>query len=269
MGYARTADAQEVIVVILTQKTLEAKTHIFNRTQEELWPTLGEQIPEHWILYGDTALALRLGHRRAPDFEFKSARNFNPEHMTENIPFLRDARVLESQWNHLKVAVGGPTPIEVIFDGGQTMAQIHPPARAENGLAIASLPDLAGEKMLKVSERVTESDCRDVIALLYKGTTMNEMLGCAKAMYRERFDPLAAAVNLTSFDRSGAELGLEATSTLIREGAEARVQPGTTIDSERITTEPREPVQGSRRIHHFERAVDPYDLHDPFDGPPE
>jgi hypothetical protein len=265
VGCTRTADAQEVIV-ILTRQFAE-RNHIFSRPQEEFWPKLGDQIPDHFILYGDTALGLRLGHRHAPDFEFKSARNFNPEYLLDNVPLLRDAKVLESRWSHLKVAVGGPNPVEMTFDGGQTVAQIHPVDRASNGLPVASLPDLAGEKMHKVSERPTEVDYRDVIALLYEGVTMDEMLGCAKAMYRERFDPSMAVWNLTSFDRSGVKLGPDATSTLIREGAQAQVPARTPIHSERITTETQEPAQRPRLKQNFERAVDPYDLRDPFDLP--
>src|SRR5471030_2261359 len=130
-----------------------------------------------------------MGHRGSPDFSLKSSRNFNPDSLRENVPFLRGAQVLESRWSHLRVAVGGPTPVEMTFDGGQTMAQIHPPERASNGVAVASLADLAGEKMHRFSERPTANDCRDVAALLYEGTSIDEMMGCAKAMYGERFDP--------------------------------------------------------------------------------
>ncbi|MCX6903020.1 MAG: hypothetical protein NTW03_06000, partial [Verrucomicrobia bacterium] len=35
--------------------------------QRTLWPEL-EQVPRHFVLYGGTALALRLGHRPEPPF---------------------------------------------------------------------------------------------------------------------------------------------------------------------------------------------------------
>jgi hypothetical protein len=272
LRYTGSADAQEVTVVILT-RTFEARTNIFTRPQEELWNQLGDQLPEHWVLYGDTALGTRMG-RPSPDFEFKSARHFNPEYLLDRVPFLRDAQVLESRWSHLKVAVGGPTPVEITFDGGQTIAQIHPPERASNGLAVASLADLAGEKMHRISQQPMAKDCRDVAALIREGTSIHEMLGCAKAMYGERFDYEEALKNLTSVDRSGLHLDRETELLLIKEGAmgfEGAMglsKTGQSIDSERITTEPREPAQRIRREQNFERAVDPYDLRDPFDRPP-
>jgi hypothetical protein len=246
-------------------RQFDAKTHIFSRPQEELWNQLGQQLPDHFVLYGDSALGLRMGHRPSPDFEFKSARHFSPGHMLRDIPFLRDAELLESRWSYLKVAVGGPNPVEMTFEGGQTMAQIHPPERASNGLAVASLADLAGQKMYRLSERVTEVDCRDLASLLYEGTTIDEMIGFAKAQYGERFDPLKASLNLTTVDRSNMNLDRETQAMLIKEGAQGRLPALTPVNAERITTESREPTQRMPHKHNFQRAVDPYDLRDPLD----
>lgn len=218
MGYARSADAQEVIVVILT-RTFNECTHIFTPGQEELWSQLGEQIPKDWILYGDTALGLRMGHRGSPDFELKSAKDFEPELLQDSIPFLRDATVLESARNHLKVAVGGPSPVEMTFYGGQTIAQVHPPDRANNGLPIASLADLTAEKMYTISGQPRQEDYRDIGRLIHEGVPLNDMIGYGTAVYGAHFDHKEALKNLTSVDRSAARPGPEMESTLIREGA--------------------------------------------------
>jgi hypothetical protein len=252
LGYTRSANAQEVTVVILTRKFAE-KSHVLSQPQAELWSRLGDQLPDHWVLYGDTAFALRMGHRSSHDFALKSARPFDPEHLRDNVPFLQNAQVLESRWNHLKVAVGGPVPVEMTFDGGQTIAQIHPPERAGNGVAVASLADLAGEKMHRISERVTERDCRDVAALLYEGTTIDELVGFAKAQYGERFDHKETLRNLTAIDRSGIDLDRETQGVLIRESAQGRLPAKTPIHSERITTEPREKTQRVREQQNHER----------------
>jgi hypothetical protein len=243
---------------------------IFSRPQTEFWKHLGEQLPEHWILYGDTALGLRLGHRYSLDFSFKSSQRFNPDYFRENTPFLKDAKVLESRANYLKVAVGGPTPVEMTFSGAETMAQIHPPDRASNGVAVASLADLAGEKMHKVSERATEKDCRDVAALLFAGTSIDEMLGCGEAKYREIFDGETAIMNLANADRRDLNLDQQTKATVVREAAMARLaESRMSVHSERLTTETREPARAPAQHHNFERAVDPYDLRDPFDLGPE
>jgi hypothetical protein len=252
LGHAGSADAQEVIVVILTRTFVE-NSHVFSRPQQELWSKLGDQLPEHFILYGDTALGLRMGHRGSPDFELKSSRNIHPDSLLENVAFLRDAQVLETRWNHLKVAVGGPSPVEMTFDGGQTIAQIHQPARSSNGLAVASLADLAGEKMHRISERPTAEDYRDIGALLYEGTSIDEMMGCAKAMYGEHFDPAVAVKNLTDADRPDLHLDQETQSVLIREGAAGRLPALTPIHSERITTETQAAARKVREQPNSER----------------
>lgn len=47
------------------------KLEILPRAQKELWPKLAE-LPQHFVLYGGTGLALRLGHRVSIDFDFFS-----------------------------------------------------------------------------------------------------------------------------------------------------------------------------------------------------
>jgi hypothetical protein len=225
---------------------------------------MGEQLPKHWVLYGDAALGLRLGHRGSPDFELRSSQNLDPESLRQSVPFLRDA-VMVGRPNHAKFAVGGPTPCVMTFTGGETMAQIHPPERASNGLAVASLSDLAGEKMFRISKDPTAMDFRDVGVLLHEGASVNEMIGFAKAQYRDNFEPSAAVFSLTDADRRGLNLGNETESMLIKEGAAGRLPPRTPIHSERITTDIQQPAQKPRFADHFERAVDPYDLRDPFD----
>lgn len=247
-------------------KTFNEHSHIFSKPQDKLWKDLAEQLPDHWILYGDTALALRMGHRYSLDFEFKSARQFNPAHLGETMPFLQGAKILESRWSFLKVAVGGPTPVEMTFAGGQTMAQIHPPDRARNGVHVASLADLAGEKMFKASQRLSEKDCRDMAALLYEGTSLDEMLRCAEAKYGHQFEASAAILNLASAYKSGLHVDQETTSAVSKEAVMARLAtPKMPIHSERLTTETREPARAPERKGNFQRAVDPYDLRDPFD----
>ncbi|QQO57451.1 MAG: hypothetical protein N838_32975 [Thiohalocapsa sp. PB-PSB1] len=42
---------------------------ILPASQLALWPTLA-QVPKRLVLYGGTAIALRLGHRQSVDFGF-------------------------------------------------------------------------------------------------------------------------------------------------------------------------------------------------------
>ena len=57
--------------------------------QKALWPELAE-VPEHFVLYGGTALALRLGHRQSLDFDFFTSENVGPEELLHSLRLLRD-----------------------------------------------------------------------------------------------------------------------------------------------------------------------------------
>jgi hypothetical protein len=62
--------------------------------QMKLWPEL-DAIPDHFTLYGGTALALRLGHRNSVDFDFFSNQPFDPEELGKAISFLRGAEKVQ------------------------------------------------------------------------------------------------------------------------------------------------------------------------------
>jgi hypothetical protein len=78
-------------------------------TQQRLWPELA-QTPDYFILYGGTAIALRLGHRQSVDFDFFTLKAFQPHSLLEGLPYLKGAVVRKSSANNLTVSVdrGGP-----------------------------------------------------------------------------------------------------------------------------------------------------------------
>ena len=45
---------------------------VLSAAQRRLWPALAD-VPEPFVLYGGTALALRLAHRTSVDFDFFAA----------------------------------------------------------------------------------------------------------------------------------------------------------------------------------------------------
>ena len=72
---------------------LRPKLDVLPAAQRALWPALND-IPDSYILYGGTALALRLGHRSSVDFDFFSSETLDSEALFE-IPFIADAEVLQ------------------------------------------------------------------------------------------------------------------------------------------------------------------------------
>jgi hypothetical protein len=62
--------------------------------QRALWAEL-DATPDHFTLYGGTALALRLGHRRSVDFYFFSRTAFSPGDLAREIPYLAGAEQVQ------------------------------------------------------------------------------------------------------------------------------------------------------------------------------
>jgi Nucleotidyl transferase AbiEii toxin, Type IV TA system len=102
--------------------------------------------PDHFILYGGTAIALRLGHRQSVDFDFFSPVTFEPHSLLKTVPYLKEATVRKSAPNDLAVTVdrGGPVQLSFFF-GNFDLGQVAEPELAEgSGIKVASLIDLAG-----------------------------------------------------------------------------------------------------------------------------
>ena len=77
---------------------------ILPKAQRVLWPSLHE-IPHGFVLYGDTALTLRLGHRTSVDFDFFSNRPVVPDTLLSSVPFLKGGAVAQRSENVLTVWV--------------------------------------------------------------------------------------------------------------------------------------------------------------------
>ena len=65
--------------------------------QRSLWPKLKPASELGFVLYGGTAIALRLRHRESVDFDFFSSRPFNHEAIFSAMPALSDAMVIQEE----------------------------------------------------------------------------------------------------------------------------------------------------------------------------
>ena len=120
---------------------LPLRTDVLPEVQRKLWDA-GFGVPARFVLYGGTALALRLGHRQSVDFDFFSADEFAPDDLLRALPFGNEAELLQSGRNTLTLLHGGATPVKLSFFGGLPFHPVKPPDFAPNGSAIASLEDL-------------------------------------------------------------------------------------------------------------------------------
>src|SRR3954454_568186 len=94
--------------------------------QRRLWDELSD-IPPAFVLYGGTALALRLGHRASEDFDFFSNRQLYPDDLERQIPFLAGTQRLQSSPNTLVSLVEREGPVKVSFFGGLTLKRVRDP----------------------------------------------------------------------------------------------------------------------------------------------
>jgi hypothetical protein len=160
-----------------------------------MWPLLAE-VPGHFVLYGGTAVALRLGHRVSADFDFFTPEAFQPEQLLECISWLRVAepRPLQRSANTLTVEVAGPRgPVKLSFFGAIGFGQIRPPDLcAENRRKVASAEDLLALKLATIQQRLEAKDYLDIRALLRAGYSLAHALGHLEALH-----PLATNAMIT------------------------------------------------------------------------
>jgi predicted nucleotidyltransferase component of viral defense system len=181
---------------------MRLKLNILAEGQQQLWQALGDT-PAHFILYGGTALALRLGHRESVDFDFFTSNNFNPENLYHEIAYLQNAEILQLQTNTLTCSVMRQNiPIKVSFFG--EIGIVENPIQAscqieEPDIRIASFPDLVATKMLVIQQRAEKKDYLDIAEIL-KHIRLSDAIGYARKLYGNLFNPFLSLKALTYYD---------------------------------------------------------------------
>jgi Nucleotidyl transferase AbiEii toxin, Type IV TA system len=173
------------------QNMLTPQLDILPVAQRQLWAELNTT-PEHFALYGGTALALRLGHRVSVDFDFFSPNTFKPADLRARVPYLAGGQTIQEEPNTLTMNLERGGPVQVSFFGLPTLGQIEPHEIVKGpGVKVASLLDLSGMKAAVVYQRAEPKDYLDIHALLTQAKIpLPVMLAAAKAIYGEEFNPL-------------------------------------------------------------------------------
>ena len=162
--------------------------------QRRLWPELRPVTALGFVLYGGTAIALRVGHRSSVDFDFFSEKTFDLEMLQETIPFVAKSTVLQNRPNTSTVQVsfegadGGV--VKVSFFGGIGFGRVGTPDATDDGvLQVASLDDLMATKLKVIQQRAEAKDYRDIAAMLTVGTNLSVGLASARTMFGTAFQP--------------------------------------------------------------------------------
>lgn len=171
--------------------------------QRRLWPEL-EGTPPEFVLYGGTALALRLGHRQSVDFDFFAFGAIDPQRLLSTIPYLRGAVPVQLEPGTLTCRVDRGDPVQVSFFGLTGLRAVAPAEQIEAPrLNLAALIDLAGTKMAVVQQRAEAKDYFDIHALLTKtAIDLPHALASAAVIYGAQFNPLITLKALSYFGES-------------------------------------------------------------------
>jgi hypothetical protein len=167
--------------------------------QRRLWDELGHT-PREFVLYGGTALALRLGHRHSEDFDFFSNKSFAPDALRKVVPYLQDAEMSQFETNTLTAIVDRGGPVKVSFFGGLKLNRVHEPEVAEdNRIQVASLLDVAATKLTTIQQRAQARDYEDLAAIVGSGISLAEALAASVAVYGKEFNGALSLKALTYF----------------------------------------------------------------------
>lgn len=213
----------------------EPKIDILPPAQRNFWQE-APSIPAGFVLYGGTAIAVRLGHRSSEDFDFFSSDAFDVNELLNELTFSRDAEVLQSGQNTLTLRVERDGPVKLSFFGGLGFGRIAAPDVAQGqSFAIASLPDLMAAKLKVIWQRAEAKDYLDVAALIRAGLSLEYALGCAIALHSSQFNPAIVLKALTFFeDGDLATLSSEVRALLIEAAANVRQIPEVRRAAERL-----------------------------------
>lgn len=167
--------------------TFAPRLDILPTPQRRLWVEFAH-VPRQFTLYGGTAIALHLGHRASVGFDFFGFHAFDPDHLYRQVPFLKQAEVIQRDANTLTCLVDREGPVQVSFFGVPGIGRVREPHQApDNGLLVADLIDLAGMKASVVQKRAMLKDYIDMDAMISHGVDLSVALAAGQAIYGTAF----------------------------------------------------------------------------------
>jgi Nucleotidyl transferase AbiEii toxin, Type IV TA system len=174
------------------KEDLQAHLEILPDSQKQIWPELRPVSELGYVLYGGTAIALRLGHRVSIDFDFFSDRELRKGLLARALPFLAASQVVQDQVTSFTVLANNSerSPVKLSFFGGIDFGRVGNPQMTQDGvLQVASLDDLMATKLKTMLQRVEAKDYRDVAAMIDSGVALERGLAAARQLFGSSFQP--------------------------------------------------------------------------------
>ena len=217
-------------------RVFRPRLEILPGAQRRLWPRLQPSVKLGMVLYGGTAIALRLGHRASVDFDFFTDKPLCKEALQAALPFIAGAAVLQDQPDNTFTVVvsegeARAEHVKLSFFGGIAFGRVGEPEATEDGVVlVASLADLMATKTKVILQRVEARDYQDIAAMIRAGVSLSIGLAAARALYGPAFQPSESLKAMVYFE--GGDLNIlsaEDKETLINAASGVRDLPNVQI----------------------------------------
>lgn len=208
--------------------------------QAQLWGELAPAPRLGLVLYGGTAIALRIGHRFSVDFDFFTDNPLDKDALRSSLPFLARSLVIQESPDSLSMLVTRGTEsrqaVKVSFFGGIRFGRVGEPELTDDGaLQVASLDDLMASKVKVILQRIESKDYRDIAAMVKAGASLAKGLASARTMFGRKFQPSESLKALVYFE--GGDLHTLATEekvALIEAASSVRSLPRVELASREL-----------------------------------
>jgi hypothetical protein len=178
---------------------------ILPQGQRALWPLLDGVSDLGFVLYGGTALALRLGHRQSVDFDFFNCLPLDKDKLYACYPFLKQGEHNQVEENTLSITINpndGTNAVKVSFFGNIDFGRVGTPDLAEGfrSMLVASLDDIMATKLKTVMQRVAWKDYVDIATLIEHGVSLTKGIASLDSLFGEVVPPAFVLQTLTWFN---------------------------------------------------------------------
>jgi hypothetical protein len=212
--------------------------------QQRLWPELKAATALGFVLYGGTAIALRLGHRPSVDFDFFSEKALDRDMIYTALPFMAQSIIVQDERNALSVLVADDhlensehSHVKISFFGMFNVGRVGEPDMTEDGiLQVASFDDLMATKVKVILQRAEAKDYRDIAEMVKAGVSLARGLAAAREIFGTHFQPSESLKAMVYFnDGDLSTLTKDEKNTLIKAVSAVRELPVVTILSRQLT----------------------------------
>ncbi len=213
---------------------------ILPTAQQRLWHELAAAPGLGFVLYGGTAVALRLGHRQSVDFDFFSDKPLDRMKIHDSFRFFANATVVQDYQNALTVLVAygdsQHSHVKVSFFGMLGFGRVGRPDFTEDGvLQVACLDDLMATKVKVILQRAEAKDYRDIAAMIKAGANLPRALAAACQFFGQAFQPSESLKALVYFSDGDLQtLTGDEKSTLVMAASAVRDLPDVAVLSKQL-----------------------------------